>query len=225
MSVNRRFGRGVQVGARYSFSKVIDNATMLAGIVAQNYLNLAAERAVDNAPHVLSANYTLTSPFGDSSAAFIARGVHGALLRNWTLSGSINLSDGRPLTATVLGNRALSGTGISGSTRADATGLPIDSGSGYFNLAAFAVPAAGRLGNAGRNTIPGPGTFGMNMSFGRAFRIKETRRSIDFRVAANNPLNYVNISRFGTTVNSSTYGLATAAGAMRTVTANLRFRF
>jgi hypothetical protein len=48
---------------------------------------------------------------------------------------------------------------------------------------------------------------------------------MDIRVEANNVFNTVNISRVGATVNSSTYGLATDAANMRTVTANLRLRF
>jgi hypothetical protein len=125
----------------------------------------------------------------------------------------------------VLGNRSDSGgTGAVGSSRADATGLPID-GEPFFNLAAFTLPPASRFGNAGRNTIPGPGSFTGNMSLGRGFRFKETRRGMDIRVEANNVFNTVNISRVGATVNSSTYALATDAGNMRTVTANLRLRF
>jgi hypothetical protein len=225
VSVNRRLGRGLSVQSRYSFSKLIDNSQSLGAGVAQDYLNLAAERAVDNAPHTFSAGYTLTSPVGDSSALIAAKGIIGTILRDWNLSGQIGLTSGAPLTATVLGNRSLSGTGVAGSLRADATGQPVRSEHGWFNLAAFAVPAAGTLGNAGRNTIPGPGSFTMNASFGRTFRLKETRRSIDFHAQASNPLNYVNIAGFGTTVNSSTYGIATRAGGMRRVTMSLRFRF
>jgi hypothetical protein len=38
-------------------------------------------------------------------------------------------------------------------------------------------------------------------------------------------LNHVQITGFGTTVNSNNYGLATAASATRTVTLLLRFNF
>ena len=45
------------------------------------------------------------------------------------------------------------------------------------------------------------------------------------RLTANNVLNHVQITGFGTTVNSSTYGLPTAASGTRTVTLLLRFSF
>jgi hypothetical protein len=40
-----------------------------------------------------------------------------------------------------------------------------------------------------------------------------------------NVTNHVNFVGVNTVVNASNYGFATAAGAMRTTTANLRFRF
>jgi hypothetical protein len=43
-------------------------------------------------------------------------------------------------------------------------------------------------------------------------------------VSATNLLNHVNISGFGTVVNSLNYGLATGAGGMRTISATIRFR-
>jgi len=91
------------------------------------------------------------------------------------------------------------------------------------NSAAFAVPAAGLFGNAGRGTIPGPGTFSMNLQLARTVRLTE-RKNLEFNVSATNLLNHVNISGFGTVVNSLNYGLATGAGGMRTIQATIRFR-
>src|SRR5262249_25075642 len=130
-----------------------------------------------------------------------------------------------PLTARVLGNVSDSGgTGSVGSGRADATGLPLYLGSGYFNPAAFAVPAAGSFGSAGRNTITGPGNWVMGLSLSRTIQLAE-RKNMEIRVDAQNFLNHVNISNVGTVVNSLTYGLATSAGGMRTLSATIRFRF
>jgi hypothetical protein len=124
-----------------------------------------------------------------------------------------------------LGNRAdVAATGITGTIRADATGLPARTSEGFFNLAAFDVPAPGRFGNAGRGTIPGPSMFQMNGSVSRSFSLGE-RRAAEFRVDGNNVLNHVNIMRFGTVVNASNYGLATGAGGMRNLNMNVRFRF
>jgi hypothetical protein len=125
------------------------------------------------------------------------------------------------------GNRSVvGGTGVTGPVRADATGQPLfDNTGGYgFNIHAFAAPAAGLWGNAGRNTIPGPTIFSLNGSMGRNFRLGE-RRNLDLRFDVTNALNHVTITSWGTTLSSATFGLPSAAAGMRRMNASLRFRF
>ena len=162
-------------------------------------------------------------------------GVHGmmrnggwktAALAGWTLQSTFAASSGTPLTAKVGGNLSnIGGTGALGNSRAQATGLPIDAGSGYFNLAAFTTPLAGQYGDAGRDTIPGLFNMSLNSSLNRAFRFGESRRQLQLRLIASNALNHVIVTAVGTTVNSSTYGLPTSASATRTVQLMLRFSF
>jgi len=64
----------------------------------------------------------------------------------------------------------------------------------------------------------------VNMSLARSIALAERRR-LEARVDANNVLNHVNISNYGTVVNSITYGLPTSAGGMRSLTVSLRLRF
>ena len=64
----------------------------------------------------------------------------------------------------------------------------------------------------------------MNLQLARQIQLAE-RKSVEFNVQATNLLNHVNISGFGTVVNSLNYGLATAAGGMRTISATVRLRF
>lgn len=227
----RRFRGGMSLNARYTFSKSIDDASSFGGVggtVAQNWLDLAAERGLSsfNRTHVFTASWVYTSPFGNPNSRFASGGWAGRALRNWSLSGGITAETGTPLTARALGNTvALAQTNGTGSERADATGLPIESGSGFFNPAAFIVPPAGQFGNAGRNTIPGPNLVTINAAFGRSFQFGDTRRRLEFRAEANNVLNQVNYTNFGTVVNSVNYGLPTAVSAMRTMDIVMRFRF
>jgi hypothetical protein len=225
----RRFRSGISANATYSFSKSIDDASTGGGaVVAQNWQLLNAERGLSSfdARHTLNAQWQYSTGVGTRGGTLV-NGPKGALLKDWTFQNSISLRTGSPLTAMTGGNRATTtGTGITGSVRADATGLPLSPatpGDG-FNLSAFASPAAGLWGDAGRNTIPGPIVFSLNGSLSRVFRIGE-RRSIDLRFDATNALNHPTITGWGTTVNNSTFGLPTAASAMRRMTANLRFRF
>ncbi|MDQ6701249.1 MAG: TonB-dependent receptor, partial [Acidobacteriota bacterium] len=228
--LNKRFSRGLSANAFYVYSKSIDNASTLGGgaaVVAQNDRDLRAERGLSSFDqrHVLTVSYILTSPVGENGL-LRGGGKTERILKDWTINGGVTASSGVPFTARVLGNQAdTGGTGSVGSGRADATTLPVTSGSGFFNPAAFAIPIPGRFGDAGRNTIPGPGRLSFNLSFGRSFRLKDERRRIEFRVESQNFTNHVNFSSLNTVVNASNYGLPLATLPMRTVTANLRLRF
>jgi hypothetical protein len=218
-----RFNHGISFRATYTFSKSIDDASTFAGTVAQNFRDIAAERGLSAFDHrqVFDMNWTLESRFRRNEDTAMAR-----LLKNWMLSGGVTAETGTPLTARVLGNQSnIAGSGNVGSGRAEATGAPIGSSTGFFDPAAFTTVPPGQYGNAGRNTIPGPGLFSLNMTFGRSFQFGETRRRLEFRFEGTNVLNNVNYTSVNTVVNATNYGLATAAGTMRQLDVVLRFRF
>ena len=147
------------------------------------------------------------------------------MLSDWTLSGSITAQSGLLFTARVLGNQAnAGGAGSVGSGRAEATGASL-SGGQFFNLGAFTVPVPGTFGDAGRNTIEGPGLFSLNLSLARSFRLGDDRRRIEARVDATNFTNHPGVTSIGTVVNASNYGLPLAMQGMRTLSATVRFRF
>ena len=64
----------------------------------------------------------------------------------------------------------------------------------------------------------------MNLSLSRTINLAERKR-LQFRVDASNLFNHVNISSYGTVVNSVNYGIITGAGAMRSLTATVRVNF
>jgi hypothetical protein len=221
--LQRRFRNGISANAIYTYSKAIDNA-----VQAQNYLDTSAERAPSNTnrTHVLNFNWQYSTGIGRTGAP-MANGWKGALIKDWTFTNAISVSSGLPLTAIVGGVRGTTtGTGITGNERANATGLPVgDATAGEpFNFAAFALPAAGQWGDAGRNTITGPSQFSLNASLGRVFRLSE-RKNIDLRFDATNALNHVTFRSFNTTIGSNSLGLLSNPSAMRSLTATLRFRF
>lgn len=230
LRLNRRFNHGISMNLFYQYAKSIDNSSTFGGTgntVAQNWLNLSAERGLSSfdVRHQLSTDFVWTSPAGDAKSRIRPDTAAGRLLKDWQLSGRVQAQTGNPLTARVLGNgQQLAQTGGVGSGRAQATGLPIDSSSAFFNLAAFTVAPAGSYGNAGRNTIPGPGTVTLNLAVARSFTVAEGKR-LEFRVESTNLLNHVNYTSYYTVVNSVNYGLPQAAGNMRMLDAMVRFRF
>lgn len=229
--ITRRFMRGFAANALYMYSKALDNAssfTGAGGAIVQFNDNLRLERGLSNFDqrHRLQTGFLLSSPVG-THGIFRNGGWKTRTLTGWTLTGAFSASSGTPLTARVAGNLSnTGGTAAFGTGRAQATGLSIDAGDyPYFNLLAFTTPPPGHYGNAGRNTIPGPFLMSLNASLNRAFRFGDTRRILQLRLSASNVMNHVSITSFGTTVNSSTYGLPTAASATRTVNLLLRFNF
>lgn len=218
--LTRRFVKGVSWNLFYTLSKSIDDLAL-----AQNFYDQAAERALstNDHRHVVTANWVLASPV-DATRGFLSHPAWLAKgLKDWTLSGSMTAQTGAPLTPTVTGN--INGTSSPAPLRADVTGVPLYSGTGYFNTAAFAIPAAGTFGTAGRDIIEGPGSFVMNFSLSRSINLKSEQRRLEFRVDSNNTLNHVNPTGLITVVNSTQYGLITNASGMRQISATLRLRF
>jgi hypothetical protein len=219
LQITRRLAKGFGGSATYTLQKSIDDSSTLGGGVVQIENNILAERALT--PGI--AHQTLGIQFNYQSLATNQKSnFYWNFVRGWRINGSYNLTSGTPFTATVSGDP--SGTGIIGSARAEATGLPVEDGSGYFNTAAFTTVTPGTYGNAGRDTIPGIVNFSIGANASRSFQIGERHR-LQLTFTTNNPLNHPSITGIGTTVGTINYGLPTNAGGMRTVSANARFTF
>ncbi|MDZ4800162.1 MAG: TonB-dependent receptor [Bryobacteraceae bacterium] len=229
--LNRRFRSGFMANTSYQFSKAIDNAGTggrgQGGTpVAQNWLDYSAERGLSSfdSRHSLSIMGQYSTAMGRSAGTLI-KGFRGKLIKDWTITSMLSMRSGSPFTATVGGNRSqVLGTAVSNTVRANATGLPVSVDGMLFNTAAFSEPLPGQWGNAGRNTIPGPTTLFLNSGLSRIFRIAE-RRSIDIQAQAQNVLNRVVITQWGTVLGSNNYGLGTNAASMRRISLSIRFRF
>ncbi|MCX6629767.1 MAG: TonB-dependent receptor, partial [Candidatus Solibacter sp.] len=229
--LTRRLSRSVSANSLYTFAKGIDDASSFngtGGTVVQFLDNRALERGLStfDVRHNIATGFQLSSPVG-VRGLLRNGGWKAKVLRGWNMNGNFNATTGTPLTAHVSGNLANTG-GLAGggSLRAQATGLPIHAdGHPYFNPLAFTTPASGQFGNAGRTTIPGLFRTSVNASMNRSFRFAESRRSLTFSVNANNVFNHMTITSVGTTVNSTNYGLPSAASGPRGITLNTRFNF
>jgi hypothetical protein len=231
LMLRRRLHNGFTATLNYTYSKSIDDAAIGAQgqagstLVAQNWLDLGAERALSNFDqrHLVSIQGQYTTGMGMKGGTLMG-GWKGPLLKDWTFASTLTRGSGSPLNPVY--TAIAPGTGLAGTIRPDATGLsPYDSPSGLFlNPAAFAKPAAGQWGSAGRNSIIGPALFSLNSSMARTFRMSD-RLSADVRFDANNVLNHVSYQSWVTTINSLQFGLPTSAKQMRNMTANFRLRF
>jgi hypothetical protein len=233
--LSRRFSRGFNMMNSYTFSKSIDNALGSSGsVVAQDDSNLAAERALSNQDqrHNFQTSFMYELPFGQNRAFFAGASTKiQNLISGWTFNGNLTIASGTPISARYASSSgSASGAALYNSLRADATGLPIAlPGSertiqNFFNTAAFSIPS-GKYGNAGRNTIPGPGSSMVNLSMRKSFRLDENNRRLDISWQIQNLLNHPNWGGVSTTVNALNFGQVTSVRAMRSMTADVRIRF
>ncbi len=193
--------------------------------IAQNWLDLRAERALSSFDqrHLLAFQMQYTTGMGLGGGTLLG-GWKGSALKDWTFATQITAGSGLPQTPIYLA--PVEGTGFTGTIRPDYTGAPLYAAPVglAINPDAYAAPATGAWGNAGRNSITGPSQFTLNASVGRTFRIGD-RLNLDLRLDSTNALNHVNYTSWTTTVNSRQFGLPAEAGAMRSVQMSLRLRF
>jgi hypothetical protein len=222
IEVRRRQRNGFQASVQYTWAKAIDDAGLGTNHIAQDWLDLRAERGLSgfDQRHQVGVQFQYTTGMLASIGGFWD-GWRGKAFKEWTLSSQLTAGSGSPLTPVFVA--PVGGTGMTGSLRPNVTGAPLYV-SGDLNPAAFAEPVPGEWGNAGRNIITGPGQFALNASVTRTFRVNE-RVSMDLRVDSTNVLNHVTFPGLNTTVNSSQFGLPARANAMRTLQPSLRIRF
>jgi hypothetical protein len=242
---------GVAISGTYAYSKSIDDASSIGGggtVVAQNPFDIAGDRGLSSFDqrHKFTGNWIYELPFGENHR-FAQRGTLSHILDGWQWSGNFTVGSGLYFTPRVLGNSLDIIRGVSGSLRANATGAPVSlsnpTTSEWFNTAAFCsppssfgprTPASGSscanpngtsFGDAGRNTIEGPGQVTFDMNVAKIITIKESR-ALELRIQAANVFNTAHFTAINTIVNSTlTYGEVTSVGNMRRITMLARFRF
>jgi hypothetical protein len=198
-----------------------------------NDQNFRGERGLSSfdVRHQLSVNYNYELPFGERKT-WLNHGKITGLAGNWSLSGGTSLRTGSPSTVRLLGSSSNnSGTGNNFADRPNEIANPNLSASqrtayDFFNTAAFAVPVAGTYGDAGRNTVIGPGAFTTNLALAKGMRFgRDQQRRLDLRFEAQNVFNHPNLTGLNTSFGSTSFGRVSGAGSMRTADVNLRFNF
>ena len=104
--LTRKLSKGLSVQGLYTYSKSIDDASVLGGgsaVVAQNDKDLRAERGLStfDQRQSFSLGFTEQSPVGKKRP--LASPAATGILRSWILAGNIAAMSGLPYTARVLG--------------------------------------------------------------------------------------------------------------------------
>ena len=246
VQLRRRLRSGLTATLQYTYSKSIDDDSVLGGqgplaggavaaaampgvTTAQNWLDLRAERGLStfDQRHLLGATLQYTTGEGLGGGTLLG-GWAGRLYKEWTVLNVLTAGSGKPETPEYLD--AVNETGFSGSIRPDRTAAPLYAAppGRYLNPAAFTAPQLGQWGTAGRNSVTGPDALTLNTSLLRTFRL-HGRYSLDARVDADNVLNHVVFTSYSTIVDpeltSPIFGLPVATGTQRSLQFTARVRF
>jgi hypothetical protein len=226
-----RRGTHFSAKAYYSFGKALEDVDYQGGGLpaVQNSNRPELERARTSADRTHSF---VLSGIWKIDYLKESKGVARALLNDWTISTIVTLQSGAPLTISSGQDRNLDGLT---NDRADVIGDPkLDSGrpreeriEQWFNTAAFAQPALGNDGTAGRSIVDGPGYKNVDLGIFRDIGLAG-RSVLQLRVEATNVLNFVNFqnSAVGTSLNApATFGKIRTAREMRRIQLGARLSF
>jgi outer membrane receptor protein involved in Fe transport len=181
--------------------------------------------------HVLTADWNYELPWFRTR-----KGLLGYTAGGWQFSGIAHFASGLPFNesdSTVgldpggLGFFGASAAGARGDQVCDPNANAPHTLAMWFNTSCFANVPTGQVrpGNAGRNTIRGPGYQTWDLSAFKNFHFTE-KRYLQFRAETFNTFNHTNWSSIGVTrAVPSTYGLVTAARDPRIIQLALKLYF
>ena len=227
LAVQKRAGQGLTVSANYTVSQC-------QGLVSQGDgpLNVATGYMIPismiNPPSAADQQKVFDREKGyctnwrrhifNGTATIATPDFHGAALRavasGWRLSGIYRISSGAPLTVTTGVDRALSGIQTTTQRPDQVLGNPYGDGTinNWLNAKAFAQPAVGTYGNAGRNAYFGPGRQTVDLSLVRQLSLS-AQHKIEVRVEAFNAFNWFVKGNPVTNLSSSTFGKILSIGS------------
>jgi len=198
LTARRRFARGLQFNASYTYSKSLDYTSFSTGnVVLQNSYNLSGDRGPSDfdARHrfVITSIYDL--PFKKN-----------VWVSDWQLGLIVQSQSGNPVNI-VTSNSTVNGT--ANTLRPDVNG-PVEilgAVERWFDTSAFtAVP---RFGNVGRNVIIGPSFNNTDFSVIKTTMIGEKMKA-QFRAEFFDLFNHSNFGRPGNVVGSAAFGRITS---------------
>ena len=214
----KRFTKGYQFLAHYTWSKALGYDSDYYAIDPKlNYGPANSDRQ-----HVFVLSNLIELPFGRGKT-FLGGGggVVDNIVGGWSISGVVTWESGLPFSPSYASCGVDRDTGpcrpdlvgavhITGSRNGYFTatdGVPLEpNGMPGDTVGPWQRPATGTFGNAGRNSLRGPGFFQTDVSVAKAIKLKETV-SLQFRADIFNLFNIVNLDLPQTCVDCQTGGM------------------
>jgi hypothetical protein len=224
--VEKRYSDGLFFLGSYQLSKATDNGSgeIEANDTAYAW-NLNADEGYSryDQRHRATFSWGYELPFGQGKRWLAGGGPTAYILGGWQVQGIVRLASGFPFTITST-NVCQCGSYVPQRVNLVTPGYygQIDNPTPdhWFDASAYAVPANGTQGNAGRNTVRGPGTEQVNLSVSKRFPI--SRAHVEFRAEIFNVLNHNNFGTPDGNISNGTVGTITTADDGRNAQFGLR---
>jgi hypothetical protein len=215
----QRYDHGLSLQAAYTYGKSTDDASGFFTSAGdpnfpQNSLDPGAERSRSSfdVRHRATVSLSYDLPFSGN-----------AWLDDWQVQAVGTVQSGRPFTVAIhpdieVSNTGRSNLGFGYNDRPNVTGsgaLPVADRSedAWFNTGAYSFPAFGTFGNAGRNSLEGPGYRNLNLAVLKLVPAASAR--IQLRLEMFNLFNTTNFDLPDAFLGSPTFGRILAAGSSR----------
>jgi hypothetical protein len=215
VDLTSQVGRDLTLRAYYTLSRTIDPVTGNGGQDLQNVSNPYAGWQYDNGPggydrtHNAAVNFIYDLPIFRHSQNRLLKSTVGG----WEVSGIVTLTSGLPLNPQLTGGQSSNGL-VNATNRPDQVG-PVSyphTVAEWFSTSAFAAPAVGTWGDAGHNSLRGPGRDNWNLSLFKSFVLSEARGSrLELRVESFNTWNHTEFNQVSNGLGSSNFGQVTSA--------------
>jgi hypothetical protein len=235
VKVEKHASHGLYFLSSFTWSKAINDQPEIccSSPWPQNSWNIPADRGLADYNQalrwVLSYDYLL--PLGKGHALLGGSRAADLIAGGWHFGGIYSLASGFPFSPQM--GYDTSNTGSQGLLRADQIAgngnLPRGQRSPnlWFNPDAYAIPADFTFGNAGRNTLVGPGTNNWDASLRKTFAITEAQ-NLEFRAEFFNFLNHPSFGQpdpYITDGPGATGVVTSIAGANREIQLALKYHF
>jgi len=225
LSAQHRFSRNFTVNSVYTWSHCLQNAEPLANRNSQgaNYYQNPYNRNADygSCDFDLRHNFVLSLVY--ETPRFANRAVN-ELLGRWQLGALVSAHTGFPFTPVTGVDNSLTGVR---QDRPNVVGDPYVRDTKtlvWISPAAFVPNPLGTFGNAGYNSLRGPGFFDLDANLTRFFQVRERQR-FELRFEFFNLLNHTNFNLPASSLSSPAFGKIQSAGDPRILQFALKYSF
>jgi hypothetical protein len=239
VKATKRFSRGLNVIAAYTWGKSLDDTSGIRNqgndlLYPQNSYCIACEygRSAFDIKHRIIGSALYELPIGPGKMVPITNRALNALVGGWQVGGIFTHQSGAVGTPQRGTDNASIGTPFGGFDRPNPTGTsPYLSGNArslsvWVNKAAYVSAAPGFFGTLQRGSFTGPGYTNFDASLHKAILMPyNEKHHLDIRFEAFNALNHPNWNNPNLNFSSSTFGRINGTRSMRQLQLAAKYQF